>query len=74
MIQQTCNVVRIGRPLILGLMTRIAIGEHQTVVVVHVALYTLRRSMRPCQGKFGRVVIERRRSPCRGSMTFRAGL
>jgi hypothetical protein len=59
-------VIRIGRALVIGLVTAVAICRHARVVVVHVATGTGDCGMSPRERERRVVVIERRRLPRRG--------
>ncbi len=61
-----CRVIRIGSGLVVGLMTREAIGRNRSVVVVHVATGAGHRRVLAGQGECSVAVIERRRDPGRG--------
>jgi hypothetical protein len=56
-------VIRVGRPVEVGLMALHASAAGQTVVIAYVALSTLQRSVRTRQSEASRGVIERRGGP-----------
>ncbi len=62
------NMVRAGRAVVVGLVTRIAIGWNRRVVIVDVALRARHLGMKASQGKGRVVVIETRRNPSRRVM------
>lgn len=64
-----CRVIGIGRGLVIGLMTRKAIGRNRGVVVVHVATRAGDRRVLAGQGECGVAMVERRRNPGRGVVT-----
>ena len=68
------HVVRVGRPVEVGLMALRAGAAGQAVVVVHVALSALQRCVRTRQGKTSRSVIKGRRRPVGRAMARLAGL
>ncbi len=67
-------MVRIGRARVIRFVTRIAIGRHGRVVVVHVAIGAGNSGVRPGQRERGVVVIEARRLPCSRVVAQIAGL
>jgi hypothetical protein len=73
-IQQPSNMVRVGRLLVVSLMTRVTISIDQLVIVVDVALHALRGDMTARQCEFCRVVIKRCRLPRRRRVTLDARL
>ncbi len=60
------SVARIRRPGVVGRVTRIAAGVGKPVIAVDVTRLARCRHVSTRQGEFGRIVIERRRLPCRG--------
>jgi hypothetical protein len=58
MIQHSRDVIRVGRPLVLDLMTRITVSIHQLIVVVDVTLRALYRDVRSRQGELCNIVIK----------------
>lgn len=65
--ESCCGMVRVGRILIVRLVTGVAIGRNRCVVVVHVAICAGHRGMCACERESRVVVIERGRTPrCRG--------
>ncbi len=64
-----CRVIGIGSGLVIGLMTREAIGRNRSVVVVHVATGAGDRRVLAGQGECSVAVVERRRNPGRGVVT-----
>jgi len=58
------SVIRIGGPVKVFLVARVALGGNRLVVAVDMALHAGYRGMRPGQGEHRRV-IEGRRFPCR---------
>jgi hypothetical protein len=67
------GVIRIRRPCVVGLVTRIAIRGHRRVVVVRMALRAGNGDMRACEWKRRFTVVEYRLGPGRGVMASLAG-
>lgn len=64
-----CRVIGISSGLVIGLVTREAIGRNRSVVVVHVATGAGDRRVLAGQGECSVAVVERRRDPGRGVVT-----
>jgi hypothetical protein len=74
MVEDSDDMVRIRRLLIVSLVAREAISVLQSVVVVDVAKLTLRRDVLSGQCKIRGVVVEGGRLPARRVVTLRAHL
>lgn len=68
-----CRMIRIRRTLEVRLVTLVAVGIDQLVIVVDVARLARRRYVFSGQGEFRGVVVKRRRSPCGRRMALCTG-